>query len=268
MSEKKDMSFLEHLEELRGRLVKSVIGVVVGIIVMVIYDDFVIQDIIMGPRSLDFPTYRFFCEMGRWLGLGEQLCFTTMNFSLQSTTMGGNFSAYILVMIVGGIVLAFPWIIYQLWSFVKPGLNPKESGSVRGIVIYVSLLFFIGVLFGYFVLAPLSIQFLGNFQFADVAVQSTVLSYLKLTTSLVLGTGLVFQLPVLIYFLAKIGLITSAFLKKYRKHAFVVNLIVAAIITPPDITSQILVSLPILLLYEIGVIVAGRVEKSKAKEVF
>jgi sec-independent protein translocase protein TatC len=266
MGEKKDMSFLEHLEELRGRLVKSVAGIIVGIIVVVSFDQFVINEIIMGPRNLDFVSYRAWCQLSEMLGLGDQLCFKTMNFSLQSTTMGGNFSAYILVCVIGGIVIAFPWIIYQLWSFIKPGLNAKEVHSVNGIIFFVSLLFFIGCAFGYFVLAPLSIQFLGNFEFADVAVQSTVLSYLKLTTSLVLGTGLIFQLPVLVYFLAKIGLVSSTFLKKYRKHAFVLNLIVAAIITPPDITSQLLVSFPILLLYEVSIIIAGRVEKNKAKQ--
>jgi len=263
--EAKEMSFIEHLEELRSRLVRSVIAIIVGICVIVAFDDIVIDQIIMGPRHLDFPTYQFFCNMGRSMGMGDQLCFTEMNFSLQSTTMGGNFSAYIMVCLVGGIVLAFPYIIYQLWSFIKPGLNRNESTGVRGIVFWVSLLFFSGVLFGYYVLAPLSIQFLGNFEFADVAVSSTVLSYLKLTTSLVLGTGLMFQLPVLMYFLAKIGLVSSAFLKKYRRHAFVVNLIVAAIITPPDVTSQILVSLPILLLYEASIFIAGRVEKNKLK---
>ncbi|MFY7972727.1 MAG: twin-arginine translocase subunit TatC [Flavobacteriales bacterium] len=263
--EAKEMSFIEHLEELRSRLVRSVIAVIVGVCIIVAFDDVVIDQIIMGPRHLDFPTYQFFCNMGRSMGLGEQLCFTEMNFTLQSTTMGGNFSAYILVCLVGGIVLAFPYIIFQLWSFIKPGLNRKESSGVSGIVMWVSLLFFTGVLFGYYVLAPLSIQFLGNFQFADVAVSSTVLSYLKLTTSLVLGTGLMFQLPVLMYFLAKIGLVTSAFLKKYRRHAFVVNLIVAAIITPPDVTSQILVSLPILLLYEASIFITTRVEKNKLK---
>lgn len=263
--EAKEMSFIEHLEELRSRLVRSVIAIIVGVCVIVAFDDIVIDQIIMGPRRLDFPTYQFFCSLGRSMGMGDQLCFTEMNFSLQSTTMGGNFSAYIMVCLVGGIVLAFPYIIYQLWSFIKPGLNRKESTGVRGIVLWVSLLFFSGVLFGYFVLAPLSIQFLGNFQFADVEVSSTVLSYLKLTTSLVLGTGLMFQLPVLMYFLAKIGLVTSSFLKKYRRHAFVVNLIVAAIITPPDVTSQILVSLPILLLYEASIFIAARVEKNKLK---
>jgi sec-independent protein translocase protein TatC len=262
--EQKDMSFLEHLEELRGRLVKSVAGIIVGIIVIVCFDTFIIDDVIMGPRRLDFPTYKALCWLSHTMGQGDSMCVQSMNFNLQSTTMGGNFSAYIMVCIVGGIVLAFPWVIYQLWSFIKPGLNKKEVKSVRGIVFYVSLLFFSGVLFGYYVLAPLSIQFLGNFAFADVQVSATVLSYLKLTTSLVLGTGLIFQLPVLIYFLAKLGMVSSTFLKKYRKHAFVVNLIVAAIITPPDVTSQILVSMPILLLYEISIIIASRVEKQKA----
>lgn len=264
MSEKKDMSFLEHLEELRMRLVRAVAGVVVGIIVVFYFDDFVIEEIIMAPRRLDFVSYRLWCDLSHLLGLGDSLCFKEMNFSLQSTTMGGNFSAYILVNIIGGIILSFPWVIYQLWSFIKPGLNAKEIKSVNGIVFYISMLFFIGVLFGYYVLCPLSINFLGNFEFSDVPVTSTVLSYLKLNTSLLLGTGLIFQLPVLMYFLAQLGLVSSALLRKYRKHAFVVNLIAAAIITPPDVTSQILVALPILALYEISIKVVARTEKRKA----
>jgi len=260
----KDMSFLEHLEELRMRLVRIVIAVLVGIVAVFVFEDVVIDQIIMGPRHLDFPTYRGFCWLSHTLGLGEKLCFTEPRFHLQSTTMGGNFSAYLLVGIIGGIVAAFPYIAYQLWGFIRPGLNAREITSARGIVGYVSLLFFAGVLFGYFVLAPLSIQFLGNFEFADVPVQSTVLSYLKLTTTLVLGTGLIFQMPVLIYFLTKIGLVTSDFLRKYRKHAFVVNLVIAAIITPPDISSQVLVALPILLLYEISIAIAVRVERNRA----
>jgi sec-independent protein translocase protein TatC len=263
MAEGKDMSFLEHLEELRGRLVRCVIAVVAGIILVVAYEDFVINKVIMGPRHLDFPTYRAFCWLSHQMNLGDRLCFSEMNFSLQSTTMGGNFSSFMLVSIIGGIVIAFPYIVFQLWGFIKPGLNAREVKSANGIVFFVSALFFAGVLFGYFVLAPLSIQFLGNFQFADVPVQSTVLSYLKLTTTLVFGTGLIFQMPVLVYFLAKIGLVTASFLRKYRKHAFVVNLIVAAVLTPPDVTSQILVSLPMILLYEVSILLAARVEKGK-----
>ncbi len=255
------MSFLEHLEELRRRLFWSVVGVVIGIIVIIVYHDFVIDEVIMGPRKADFITYRAFCDWSHTIGLGDQLCLDPPRLSLQSTTMSGNMNADILVCVVGGIILAFPFIVWQLWGFVRPGLKDKEKKSVRGVVFYVSLLFFAGVAFGYFLLAPLSIQFLGNYTFADVQNNPTLLSYLKLTTSLVFGTGLVFQLPVVIYFLSRIGIVTADFLRKYRKHAFVVNLILAAIITPPDVTSQLLVSLPILLLYEISIVVAARAEK-------
>ncbi len=262
-AEKKDMSFLDHLEELRGRLVRAVLAIVAGVIVVVVFHDFVINEIIMGPRNADFITYKMLCAWSHQLGMGDELCLAPPNFGLQSTTMSGTLNADIMVCIMGGIVLAFPFIFLQLWGFVKPGLNEREIKSVNGIVFYVSLLFFAGVAFGYFILAPLSVQFLGNYTFGDVQTNSTILSYLKLTTSLVFGTGLIFQLPVLIYFLAKIGLVTSAFLKKYRRHAFVVNLIISAIITPPDVVSQLVVAMPILALYEASIYVAGRVEKSR-----
>lgn len=255
------MSFLDHLEELRGRLVRAVLAVVAGVIVIVVFHDFVVNSVIMGPRQADFITYRLFCQWSHKLGMGDDLCLAPPALELQSTTMSGAINADILVCILGGIVIAFPFIFWQLWGFVKPGLNAREIKSVNGIVFYVSLLFFAGVGFGYFLLAPLSIQFLGNYTFADVQNNATILSYLKLTTSLVFGTGLMFQLPVLIYFLAKIGLVTSAFLKKYRRHAFVVNLIISAIITPPDVVSQLVVAMPILLLYEASIYVAKRVER-------
>jgi sec-independent protein translocase protein TatC len=251
MAEEKNMSFLEHLEELRKRLFRAVLFAVAGVVVVFIFDTYVIENIIMAPRRADFPTYRFFCWLGNNLGLQDQLCFSDANFTLQSTTMGGNFSAYMTVVLIGGVILAFPAIFYQLWAFIRPGLKKSELKSVRGIGFFVSLLFFLGILFG--------------FAFADVEVNATILSYLKLCSSLILGTGLVFQMPVVIYFLAKIGMVSSSFLKKYRRHAFVINLIISAIITPPDVTSQLLVSLPLLLLYEISIRVAQRVEKNKAE---
>ncbi|MDZ4823761.1 MAG: twin-arginine translocase subunit TatC [Flavobacteriales bacterium] len=263
MAEPKDMSFLDHLEELRGRLFKAVLGMMAGIVLVVVYHDFVVFKIIMGPRNPEFPTYKAFCFWSHKMGLGDSLCLQAPDCIIQSTTMSGTINADILVCIIGGFIVGFPWVFWQLWSFIKPGLKQNEVKSVRGVVYYVSLLFFTGVAFGYFILAPLSIQFLCNYTFADVAQQPTLLSYLKLTTSLVLGTGLVFQLPVLVYFLTKIGMVSSKFLKKYRKHAFVLNLIVAAIITPPDVTSQLLVAMPILLLYELSIVIAKRVEKRK-----
>jgi sec-independent protein translocase protein TatC len=263
--QQKDMSFLDHLEELRRRLFWSVVSVIVGIILVVFYHDFVVDEIIMGPRKADFVTYRAFCHWSHVMGMGDGLCLDPPRLVLQSTTMAGNMNADIMVCVVGGIILAFPFIIWQLWGFIKPGLKEKETKSVRGIVFYISLLFFSGIAFGYYLLAPLSIQFLGNYTFADVQNTPTLLSYLKLTTTLVFGTGLVFQLPVVIYFLSRLGIVTADFLRKYRRHAFVVNLIVAAILTPPDVTSQILVSLPILLLYEISILVAARAERNKAR---
>lgn len=259
------MSFLQHLEELRKMLFRALIWIVAGIVVVVFFHDFVVETIIMGPRRADFITYRLFCEWSHFIGLGDALCMAPPQLKLQSTTMAGTMNADITVCLVGGIVLAFPLVINQIWLFIKPGLRKKEINSVRGIVFYVSLLFFLGASFGYFLLAPLSVQFLGNYQFADVENNATVLSYLKLTTSLVLGTGLLFQLPVVIYFLAKIGMVSSAFLKKYRRHAFVVNLVLAAIVTPPDVMSQMIVALPILLLYEISIRICARIEKNRVE---
>lgn len=256
-----DMTFIEHLEELRKVLFRSALALLGGVILIVFFHDFVINDIIMGPRRADFITYRLLCSWSEVMGLGSALCLDPPKLQLQSTTMSGNMNADLVVCFVGGIVVAFPFIFYNIWSFIRPGLRQKEIKAVRGIVFFVSLLFFLGVGFGYFVLAPLSIQFLGNYEFADVQNNATILSYLKLTTSLVLGTGLIFQLPVLVFFLAKIGLVTADFLRKYRKHAFVVNLIIAAIITPPDVTSQILVAMPMLLLYELSIWIAARNSK-------
>ncbi len=256
-----DMTFIEHLEEFRKVLFRSALALLIGVILIVVFHDFVVNEVIMGPRHAHFITYRLLCSWSEILGLGNALCLDPPKLQLQSTTMSGNMNADLLVCFVGGIVVAFPMIFYNLWSFIRPGLRQKEIHAVRGIVFFVSLLFFLGAAFGYFILAPLSIQFLGNYEFADVQNNATILSYLKLTTSLVLGTGLIFQLPVLVFFLAKIGLITADFLRKYRKHAFVVNLIIAAIITPPDVTSQILVALPMLLLYELSIWIAARHQK-------
>ncbi len=256
-----DMSFIEHLEELRKVLFRSALALLGGVIAIVICHDFVVNEVIMGPRRADFITYRLLCSWSEVIGLGGALCLDPPKLQLQSTTMSGNMNADLLVCFVGGVVLAFPIIFYNIWSFIRPGLRQKEIRAVRGIVFFVSLLFFLGAAFGYFVLAPLSIQFLGNYEFADVQNNATILSYLKLTTSLVLGTGLIFQLPVLVFFLSKIGLVTADFLRKYRKHAFVVNLIIAAIITPPDVTSQILVAMPMLLLYELSIWIAAKNQK-------
>jgi sec-independent protein translocase protein TatC len=195
------------------------------------------------------------------------MCIEEIPVNFQSTTVGGQFSYALWMSILGGFVVGFPYVFYQLWSFVKPGLKDKEKEMVKGIVFYVSLLFFIGILFGYFVVAPMSVQFFGTYNISpEIQNNFTISSYMSTILSTVLYSGLFFLLPVVAYIMGKIGLISSGFLKKYRKHAIVGVLILSAIITPPDMVSQIIVSIPILALYEIGILVVKQVERKRAKE--
>lgn len=261
MEEQKSMSFLQHLEELRWRLVRSAIAIIIFAVAIWCYLDWIMENIFMSMFSPDFVTYEFCCKNLHFL------CVDKIPINLQSVDVGGQLSYAFMISIMGGFVLAFPFIFYQLWSFVKPGLKENEKKVVKGIVFYVSLLFFLGIIFGYFIVAPMSVQFFGTFQITDkIENNFTVSSYMSTVLSTIFYTGLFFLLPMVSYLLAKIGLISSGFLKKYRKHAIVVVLILAAIITPPDVISQAIVSLPILLLYEIGIFVVKRVEKSRLKE--
>jgi sec-independent protein translocase protein TatC len=258
--EQENMSFLGHLEELRWRLVKSVIAVLIFAIVIFIFTEWITNNIFLELANPDFPIFRFFC----W---AVGLCANEINIDWQSVQMTGQFGTNLMMAIVGGIVVAFPWIFYQIWSFVKPGLKQKEVKAVRGIVFFVSVLFFIGICFGYFVIAPLTVQFFGNWQMAeDIENIITINSYLKTIISTVFFTGLLFLLPVVIMIFSKLGIITAAWLKKYRKHSFVAVLILAAIITPPDLFTQIVVSIPIVILYEFGIMIAKRIEKKRYKD--
>ncbi|HEX4886415.1 MAG TPA: twin-arginine translocase subunit TatC [Luteibaculaceae bacterium] len=267
MAEEREMGFLDHLEELRWRLVKSAAAIVVFASLAFINVDIVFDGIILAPKSPDFITYRVLCQLGNFFHLGDLLCFTDFNYTLQNINMSGQLGTHIMVSIIAGIVAAFPFVFYQLWSFVKPGLKQNEQSKARGIVFYASVLFLLGVAFGYYVLAPLSIQFLGTYRVsAQVENQISLDSFISTVTSLSLYTGIVFELPIAIYFLAKIGIISATFLKKYRKHAFLVVLIVAAIITPPDVLSQCIVTVPLMLLYETGIMVAARMERKQASE--
>lgn len=258
--EEENMSFLGHLEELRWRLVKAVIAVLIFAIVIFIYTEWITENIFLRLADTDFPIFTFFC----W---AVNLCPETIEIQWQSVQMTGQFGTNLMMAIIGGVVVAFPWIFYQIWSFVKPGLKEKEIKAVRGIVFFVSVLFFVGIAFGYFVIAPLTVQFFGNWQMAEnIKNIITINSYLKTVISTVFFTGLLFLLPVVIMIFSKLGIITAAWLKKYRKHSFVAVLIVAAIITPPDLFTQIIVSIPIVLLYEFGIMIAKRIEKKRYKD--
>jgi len=255
--ENSQMSFLEHLEELRWRLVRCAIAIVSIGIVIWIFQEWIMENLFLSMKSHDFISFRLMCE---WFGT----CVEDIPVQLQSMTVSGQFGYALMMSFMGGLVLGFPFIFYQIWSFLKPGLKFKEKKMAKGIVFYVSLLFFLGISFGYLVVAPLSIQFFGSYQISgDIRNDFTISSYMSTILSTVFYTGLFFLLPVIIYLLSKVGLITPDFLKKYRKHALVVILILSALITPPDVISQIIVSIPILILYEIGILVSKKTFKKE-----
>ena len=259
------MGFLDHLEELRRRLFISVVAVVGSAVVLFVKKDWVFDAILFGPRNPEFISYRGWCALSHAMGSGDALCVESISYELINTTMLGNFSAHIIVSLVGGIILAFPVLIHQAWAFVRPALKSQERNAARGAGLASSLLFLAGVGFGYFLIAPLSLQFLGNYELGDVASRIAVMSYVKTVASITLAAGIVFQLPVFIYFLSKAGLVTAPMLKSYRRHALVAILALSAVITPPDVTSQILVSMPVLLLYEMGIWIARRQDKRRAR---
>ena len=258
--DKNQMSFLEHLEELRWRLVRSSAAILIVGITIFIFTEWIMEHLLLSMSKTNFVTYRLLCDYAH-------VCVDKIAINFQSTEMSGQFASNMMIAIIGGIITSFPYIFWELWNFIKPGLKKNEVKAVRGIVFYVSVLFFFGILFGYFVVAPLCVQFFGNYTMsAEIKNIIRINSYLTTVVTSTFFTGLLFLLPVVIYIFSKLGVVSSAFLKKYRKHALVVVLILSAIITPPDLFSQVLVSLPVMLLYEIGIFVARRVEKRKEKE--
>ena len=258
--ENENMSFLGHLEELRWRLVKSVIAILIVAIIVFIFREEIVQTIFLRLKNGNFPTFKWSCDL-------FSICFEDVKVAFQNTALAGQFGTSIKMAFIGGFIGAFPFIFHQIWGFIKPGLKQNELKSVKGLTWFISILFFIGILFGYYIIAPLTVNFLGNFQIAGGVKNDLIISdFISTIVSTIILTGLLFLLPVLILILSKIGLITSAFLKKYRKHSFVAVLIVAAIITPPDIFTQIVVTIPIMILYELGIQIAKRIEKKKRME--
>lgn len=265
--DKAEMSFVDHLEELRRHLFRSVIAIVIGMIIAGIYNDYIIDKIVLGPVHEDFVSFRKICEWGRSLGMGDKMCIGKISINMQNTATTGQVSLFFTVLFIGGVVLAFPYVFWEFWKFIKPALTKKELQSTSGVIFWVSFLFFLGVLFGYFFLVPFSMNFLATFSLSPT-IQNiwTIKSYINTIMPLVLGTGLAFQMPLAIYFLAKIGIVSSRFLKNNRKYAIVVILILAAIITPPDVISQVVVTVPLMALYEISILLTRRVEKEKVRE--
>lgn len=265
--ETQEMSFLDHLEELRWHLIRSTLAVVIVAVVAFIAKDFIFNTIIFGPKNPDFPTYHFFCNISKALGLDETFCSGELNFRIQSREMSGQFSAHMWTSIWAGFILAFPYVLYEMWKFISPGLYEKERSNAKGFIFIASALFFGGVLFGYYIISPLSINFLANYTVSDQVFNDIDLSsYISTVRSSVIACGIIFELPIIIYFLTKIGLVTPEILKKYRKISIVVVLVLSAIITPPDIASQIIVAIPIMVLYEASIIISRVVLRNEERK--
>lgn len=265
-NEKGSMSFLDHLEVLRWHLVRSSIAIVLMAIACFFAKNILFDIIIFGPKNPNFITYRLFCETTRTLGVSELFCLTEMPFKILNTKMAGQFSMHIWVSFIGGFILAFPYVLFEFWRFIAPGLRPGERNYSRWVLLFGGFLFILGVTFGYYLIVPLSVQFLGGYTIsAEINNLIDLNSYISTVSTVTLSTGLIFELPVVVYFLAKSGLVTAQFMRTYRRHALVLILLLSAIITPPDIASQILVSLPILVLYEISIVIAKRVERNQAR---
>jgi len=265
-TQRSEMTFLEHLEELRWHIVRSVLAITLFGIVAFLFKEIVFDGILMAPSRPEFWTNNFLCQFGQRIDL-EILCINSKELILQNTVVSGQFMAHIKISIIAGLILSFPYIIYEFWRFIRPALYNNEQKHAKGAIFYISLLFALGLLFGYYIISPLSINFLYNYQVSEIVRNiPTLTSYVGLVAAIALASGLLFELPVMVYFLSNIGLVTPEFLRNYRKHALVVILLVSAIITPPDIFSQILIAVPLLVLYEISIVISRRVERKKQRE--
>ncbi len=255
-----EMTFLDHLDHLRMHILRSLVAVVVFAIVVFLNKDFVFDTVIFGPRSPNFPTYRILC----WLS--DTLCLQPPDFQILTRELGEQFMIHIKSSFWIGFMVAFPYVFYEFWRFIRPGLYPREQKAARGIVFVCSVLFTIGVLFGYFFIAPFAITFLGSYSVGTVVSTPSLASYVDYLTMLTIPVGLVFELPVVAWFLSKIGILYPSFLRTYRRHALIVIIILAAVITPPDVTSQMILSIPLYALYEVSILISARVAKQREAE--
>ena len=266
VEEQGEMSFLEHLEVLRWHLVRAVSSIFIFAIAAFLAKSFIFDTILLGPKSGDFWTYRMLCRLSDKFGLSDLLCITDIPFELINISMAGQFTTHIVVSIICGFIVSFPYIVFEVWRFIKPGLYEGERKYATGMVFYTSVLFMLGVLFGYYIIAPLSVNFLGSYRVSELIVNQIDLnSYFSTIATLVLASGIVFELPMLMYFLTKIGVVTPDSLRQYRKHAVVGVLILAAVITPPDVSSQVLVFFPLMFLYEVSILVSAFVLRKEEK---
>lgn len=263
-----EMSFIDHLEELRWHLIRSVIAIGVGSIVFFIYVREIVDGILLAPARDTFVSYGWFCRASHAIGLGDAVCMQGVKVSFLSTELTGQFISSFTISFVGGFIVAFPYIFWEFWRFVKPALSPKERKNTSGVIFWVSLLFFTGIAFGYYILTPFMVNFYFSYSLSPlIEIKPTFSDYLENLIYTTVGIGVLFQMPLLVMVLAKIGIVTGAFLRKYRRHAFILILIAAAIITPStDPFSLTIVAIPLYLLFEASIIVASRINKKQKKK--
>lgn len=266
INSKAEMSFIDHLEALRAHLFRAAIATAIGGVIMAVYNDFIVQNILLGPTHPNFPTYTYLCKLSHWLGFDNKFCMQPVQLDLYSNTMTGQFDIYLDVIVIGGFVVAFPYVLWEFWKFIKPALTQNELTNTKGVIFWVSFLFFLGIGFGYFVLSPYTVNFFANFSLGvNVQNKITINSYFATVLPLTLGCGLAFQLPLILFFLAKVGVVSATSLKDFRKYAILTIVVITGIICPPDMFSQIICSIPLVLLYEVGILVCKRVEKKENK---
>jgi sec-independent protein translocase protein TatC len=263
----KEMGFFDHIDELRKHIIRAVVSVLVCAVVIFFNKSLLFDTILFGPMHLDFWTYKQMCDLSYWLKGTDEYCVKEMGFVLSNIDITGQFTQHLFISFVGGFVVAFPYVLWQVWAFIKPALSNKEITYARGFVFFSSMLFFIGIAFGYFLLAPLSINFLGSYKVSElVSNEINLESYISFLATITFACGLIFEMPMLVYFLAKIGVLSSGLMRKYRRYALIIILILSGILTPsPDMASQIMMALPLYGLFEISILVAMRVEKNKLK---
>jgi sec-independent protein translocase protein TatC len=263
-----EMSFIDHLEDLRWHIIRAVIAILVGAVIVFMNSGFVVDQILFAPTRSDFISSKWLCSMGQSIGIGNALCFTEVKAQFLETRMTGQFIASFTLAFIGGFILAFPYVFWEFWRFVKPALSAKELKQTRGVIFWVSLLFFTGVLFGYYILTPFMVNFYFNYKMSSqITIMPSFSDYLENLIYTTAGIGVLFQMPLLVMVLARIGIVTGAFLKKYRRHAFIIILIAAAIITPStDPFSLTLVTIPLYILFEASVVLATRINKKQEKE--
>jgi len=255
-----EMSFLEHLEELRWHIVRSTVSVLIFAIIAFIFKDFIFDEILLAPKNPDFFTNRWLCRFAESMNAPD-LCINSVPLEIQNIKMAGQFSATIMVSLYVGLIVAFPFVVWEMWRFISPALYENERKYARGSVFSISMMFLIGAMFGYYVILPLTIHFLGGWKAsAEIVTKVDIASYFSIAY-IPFATGIIFELPVLMVFLTKVGMITPDFMIKYRRHAIIVLMLVAAVITPPDVFSMILVVLPLVLLYEISILLTKRTAK-------